>query len=345
MDSYLGISDILNLVNTTIQNYTQASYQALSGALAPTLQLLMVLYVMIFGIAHLTGRTPFDFWRTVKHFVVMVLVATFVTQWDCFALYFGNLFTDGPGKLMALMSNGSGDPNALLGQVMDQGILSANAINQMAGWSTLGFLVVGYSVFYMTLACVAYALYLLVLSKLALAILLGLAPFFFLFLLFEATRDFFTHYARQVFNFALIPVFTSAVLGLMLKIPQVALARLQAVLATHSGHGGRECFFVLLSFLIVLLLLHQVTGFAAGVSGGGLHLHPGNASAFALGVAVSQMRRTARSTKSNLGRWGGLAVARLRPRGMPRKDAKPVGETPARRPVSDPSNPRAGKSS
>lgn len=30
MDSTLGISDILNLVNTTIQNYTQASYQALS---------------------------------------------------------------------------------------------------------------------------------------------------------------------------------------------------------------------------------------------------------------------------------------------------------------------------
>ncbi len=347
MDSYLGVSDILNWVNTTIQNYTHASYQALSGALAPTVKLLMALYVVIFGIAHLTGRMPFDFWRTVRHLLVMVLVTTFVTQWDFFALYFGNLFTDGPGKLMALMSNGSSDPNALLGQVMDQGIMTAFSINQMAGWSTLGFLIVGYSVFYMTLACVAYALYLLVLSKLALAILLGLAPFFFLFLLFDATRDFFTHYVRQVFNFALIPVFTAAVLGLMLKIPQIALSRLQAVLASHNGHGGRECFFVLLSFLIVLLLLHQVTGFAAGVSGGGLHLHPGNVSAFAFGVAASQMRRTARDGKSNLGQWGELASTPLRPVGrwmstMPHKAGRRIGQSLAKRRVSDDSNPTAG---
>jgi type IV secretion system protein VirB6 len=346
MDSYLGISDILNQVNATIQNYTQASYQALSGALAPTLKLLMVLYVMVFGISHLTGQMPFDFWRTVRHLLVMVLVTTFVTQWDFFALYFGNLFTDGPSKLMALVSNGS-NPNAMLGQVMDQGILSANAINQMAGWSTIGFLIVGYSVFYMTLACVAYALYLLVLSKLALAILLGLAPFFFLFLLFDATRDIFTHYARQVFNFALIPVFTSAVLGLMLKIPQVALARLQSVLVSHSGHGGRECFFVLLSFVIVLLLLHQVTGFAAGISGGGLHLHPGNVSAFALGVAASQLRRTAKGTKSNLGRLGQLVARPLRPvgqwmTGMPHRTDRPVIEKAGKAQGSDKSNPPSG---
>ena len=292
----------------------------------------------------MTGHMPFDFWRTVRHVVVMVLVTTFVTQWDFFALLFRQSLygrswqTDGFG-----VERRSGDPNVLLGQVMDQGIMSANSINQMAGWSTMGFLIVGYSVFYMTLACVAYALYLLVLSKLALAILLGLAPFFFLFLLFDATRDFFTHYARQVFNFALIPVFTSAVLGLMLQIPQVALTRLQTVLVSHSGHGGRECFFVLLSFVIVLLLLHQVTGFAAGISGGGLHLHPGNVSAFALGVAASQMRRTAKGGKSNLGQLGRLVAAPLRPvgrwiRGLPYKAGRRVGELLGKRRVGDKPN-------
>ena len=165
-------------------------------------------------------------------------------------------------------------------------------------------MIVSYSVFYMTLACVGYALYLLILSKLALAILLGLAPLFFLFLLFEVTQDFFKHYVRQVFNFALIPIFTAAVLGLMLQIPQGALTRLQQVLISHSGHGGRECFFVLLSFFVVLLLLHQVTGFAAGVSGGGLHLHPGNVASFALGAMVSQMHPIGKHGKTKLGKWG-----------------------------------------
>jgi type IV secretion system protein VirB6 len=302
MDSYLGISNILSLVDAAIQNYTQSTYQALSGALAPTMKLLLILYVALFGAAHLTGRSPFDLWRTVKHLFVMVIVTAFVTQWDFFALYFGNVFTDGPAKLMAVIAGGSSDPNAMLGDVLNRGILAANAINHLAGFSTLGFLIVGYSIFYMTLFSVAYALYLLVLSKIALAILLGLAPLFFPLALFTTTRDFFSHYLKQVLNFALIPVFTSAVLVIMLKIPQQALIRLQAVVASHSGFGGRECVFVLLSFFIVLGLLHQVTGFAAGVSGGGLHLHPGGFAAVAAGLAVFAAQSSAKRMMKG-GKW------------------------------------------
>jgi type IV secretion system protein VirB6 len=294
MDSYLGLSNILNLVDASIQSYVQTTYQALSGALAPTLKLLMILYVIVFGIAHLTGHAPFDLWRTVKHVAVMVVVSAFVTQWSFFTVYFANLFTDGPGKLMAIISGGSADPNAMLGDVLDRGVMAANTINQTASVFTLGFLIVGYSVFYMTLIAVAYALYLLVLSKIALAILLGLAPLFFLFLLFERTRDFFVHYLRQVFNFALIPIFTAAVLSIMLKIPQQALIQLQTALAAHSGHGGLLCVYVLLSFFILLGLLHQVTGFAAGISGGGLHLHPGGFAALSAAVVVFGAQRGAK---------------------------------------------------
>lgn len=294
MDSYLGLSNILNLVDASIQSYVQTTYQALSSALAPTLKLLMMLYVIIFGIAHFTGRMPFDLWRTIKHFAVMVIVSAFVTQWDFFTIYFANLFTDGPGRLMAVISGGSSDPNAMLGDVLDRGVLAANAINQTASVFTLGFLIVGYSLFYMTLVSVAYALYLLVLSKIALAILLGLAPLFFLFLLFESTRDFFVHYLRQIFNFALIPIFTAAVLSIMLKIPQQALMQLQTALAAHSGHGGLLCVYVLLSFFILLGLLHQVTGFAAGISGGGLHLHPGGFAAMSTAIAVIAAQRGAK---------------------------------------------------
>ena len=310
MDSYLGLNNILGLVDSTISAYMQATYQSLSGSLALTLKLFMILYVAFFGVAHFTGQTPFDFWRTARHLLLMVLISSFVTRWDFFALYVGNIFTDGPGHLMAVVAGGSFDPNAMLGDVLNRGILAANDINHMAGWSTPGFLIVGYSVFYMTLISVGYALYLLVLSKIALGILLGLAPFFFLFLFFHATRDFFMHYVKQLFNFALIPVFTSAVLGLMLKIPQQALIQLHAVLISHSGHGGRECVFVLLSFFIVLGLLHQVTGFAAGVSGGGLHLHPGGFAALSTGLAVltaqrgvKRMVRTGRWARRTLRSW------------------------------------------
>ena len=317
MDSFLGLSNILTLTDKAVGAFTQSTYQTLSAALLPTLKLLMVLYIAIFGVAHLTGRAPFDLWRTARHLALMAVVAAFVTQWDTFALYVGNVFTNGPATLMGIIGQGNSGPNGLLGDVLDRGIMAANTINQMAGFSTLGFLIVGYSLFYMTLLCVGYALYLLILSKLALAILLGLAPMFFLFLLFDATRGFFTHYIRQVFNFALIPVFTSAVLSIMLKVPQQALIQLQNVLVSHNGHGGRECVFVLLSFFILLGLLHQVTGFAAGISGGGLHLHPGGFAAMTAGVALLASQRTVRQPAKWIYEGAQKSLRTLRQKGKP----------------------------
>jgi type IV secretion system protein VirB6 len=304
MDSFLGLHTILGWVDEATRDYTHATYQALSDALAPTLKLLMLAYIGLFGLAHITGRAQFDLWRTARHFLLMAMITAFVTRWDFFALYFGHLFTDGPARLMTLVSGGNHNPNELLENVLDRGILAANAINQMAGLSTLGFLIVGYSVFYMTLFCVSYALFLIVLSKCALAILLGLAPLFFLFLFFEHTREFFTHYLRQVLNFALIPLITAAVLGIMLRVPQQALIQLQRVLDSHSGHGGRECVFVLLSFLILLGLLHQVTGFAAGLSGGGLQLNPGSSAGWMSAGLIMAARGAAQRPAKMLSRYG-----------------------------------------
>jgi hypothetical protein len=80
----------------------------------------------------------------------------------------------------------------------------------------------------------------------------------------------------------------------MLKIPQQALIQLQTAIASHSGHGGLLCVYVLLSFFILLGLLHQVTGFAAGISGGGLHLHPGGFAAMSTAIAVIAAQRSAK---------------------------------------------------
>jgi len=71
MGSYLGISDIL-IWSTRRSRTIPGEYQALSGLCSDPSALDGPLR-HDFGIAHLTGRAPFDFWRTVKHFVVMVL--------------------------------------------------------------------------------------------------------------------------------------------------------------------------------------------------------------------------------------------------------------------------------
>src|SRR5207248_2816619 len=136
----------------------------------------------------------------------------------------------------------------------------------------------------------------LVLAKLALAVLLGLAPVFFLLLLFQSTRDFFTAYLRQVFNFAMIPVFTSGILSLSLKIVNDAITRLQATLASHTGHGGPDCVYALLCLAVLFMLLHQVMGLSSGVAGG-LQLSSGNVAGLAAAVGISKAQLHASDTK------------------------------------------------
>jgi len=328
LSAYKGLTtQILTQVDDSVRHYTHSTYQALGDVLSPTLNLALVLYVAFYGIGHLLGEIPFDLRRTVRQLLTAAIVTGIVSQWDFFSLYIGNVVTQGPGHLMGVISGVHGDPNAILSDVFERGILAANEINKSAGLSTLGFFIVGYSVFYMTVITVGYALYLIIMAKIALGILLGMAPLFGLFLLFEATREIFTHYLRQLFNFALIPLFTSAVLGIMLVIPQQALQHLQSVLASHSGRGGVECVFVLLSYGVLIGLLHQVTGFAGGISGGGLHLNPGVLPGLAGGLLSGALGRSGRSSSKQLAYWGRRAsqqARRLFERSLfKRKDVQP----------------------
>lgn len=302
------------MVDATVQNAIQSSYHALSAALGPTLQLLLVLYTAFFGVMHLTGRTTMDLWRTVQHLVVMVVISQFVTRWDFFALYIVDLFTQGPNALMSIVLDGKGSPNSILGEVLDRGIHSANTLITMAGFSTFGFWIVGFGLYFATLACVGYALYLFILSKIALGVLLGLAPLVALCYLFNATRDYCTRYLCQIVNFALVPILTAAILQMSLQIPQQALTRLEAVLASHSGFGGRECVFVFLAFFIVIGLLHQVTGIAASLSSG-LNLSPGN-----LASNVAQNARGLAGRGADLIKVSGkFLYNRARQRWLPKK--------------------------
>jgi len=294
-------------VDAAVQSYTHGTYQALNDVMAPALNLALILYVAFYGVAHLMGEIPFDIRRVVRQLVMAAIVTGIVFHWDYFSLFVVRVATQGPAQLMTIVAGTNGNPYEILSDVFERGIMSANEINKAAGLTTLGFLIVGYSVFYMTLLTVGYALYLLIMAKIALGILLALAPLFGIFLLFDATREIFVHYLRQIFNFALIPIFTSAVLGIMLVIPQQALIHLQQVLASHNGRGGVECVYVLLTYGVLIGLLHQVTGFAGGISGGGLHLNPGGLPGLAVGLIAGTLRKEERNNRKRAGGLGRLA--------------------------------------
>ena len=87
---------------------------------------------------------------------------------------------------------------------------------------------VGAVVFIGTVLMTGAALVLVILAKLALAVLLALGPVFIMLYLFSATRGFFEGWIRQLANFSLLIVLTFGVLALILKIIEPATAAFAA---------------------------------------------------------------------------------------------------------------------
>ena len=117
---------------------------------------------------------------------------------------------------------------------------------------------------------VGFVTFLLMLAKLAVAILLGVAPFFILLYLFDSTRSIFEGWLRQTISFALIPVITYSLLLLIISILDTAATTMLA-----ASDSSLTSLSSLAPYLLVMvasfLLATQILGIASGI-GGGLQL-------------------------------------------------------------------------
>jgi type IV secretion system protein VirB6 len=110
-----------------------------------------------------------------------------------------------------------------------------------------------------------YAMFLIALSSIALAVLLALGPLFFALLFFDATRRFFTAWIAQLANYGLITILTVMVAALLLKI-------VQSYAAQTAARGAAiltvDALNMMLIALLVFLVLRQVMPIASGLAGG-----------------------------------------------------------------------------
>jgi type IV secretion system protein VirB6 len=110
-----------------------------------------------------------------------------------------------------------------------------------------------------------YAMFLIALSSIALAVLLALGPLFIASLFFDATKRLFVAWISQLTNYALITVLTVLVAALLLQIVQSyatqTAARGTAIVTVDALH-------MVLVAVLVFLVLRQVMPIASGLAGG-----------------------------------------------------------------------------
>ncbi|MBS0341344.1 MAG: type IV secretion system protein [Proteobacteria bacterium] len=253
-------------LTSQLTDYIANKSAAAAGAIEPAVVTLATVYVMVWGFLSLTGRIQEPVWEGVKRIVFIGIVLGLGLRLWLFNSLIVDTFFIAPGQLAAVLA-GSNDPVGVIDTIWDRGGTVASNLWNKGGVlnGDFGFYLAGAIVYLIMGGVAVYTLFLLALSKLALALILAIGPVFICFLFFESTRRFFEAWIAQLANYALVAVLSTLVATLMLKVV--------SSYATQTAARGAaivtvDALNMVLCAALVLLVMRQVMSIASGLASG-----------------------------------------------------------------------------
>ena len=253
-------------LNGQLATYIGDNTARLASVLEPAIVTLATVYVMAWGYLHLTGKIDEPVVTGLKRILVMALILGVGLRLWLYNTLIVDTFYNAPAQLATAMV-GSTDPVATIDTIWERGGAVAGTLwaKAASSWSDIGFYIAGAVVWCLMGVLCVYAMFLIALSSIALAVLLALGPLFIALLFFDATKRFFAAWIAQLANYAFITVLTVMVAALLLQVVQSyatqTAARGTAILTVDALH-------MVLIAVLVFLVLRQVMPIASGLAGG-----------------------------------------------------------------------------
>jgi type IV secretion system protein VirB6 len=223
---------------------------------------------MAWGYLHLTGQIEEPLITGLKRIAVLALVLGACLRLWLYNTVIVDTFYNAPAKLAAAII-GAGDAVGTIDTIWSRGGEVAGFFWTNASghglFGDIGFYLSALVVWiFIGLLCV-YAMFLIALSNIALAVLLALGPLFIAGLLFDSTRRFFSAWLAQLANYGLITILTVMVGTLLLQIVQSYATQ---TAARGSAIQAVDAINMVLVAALAFLLLRQVMPLASGLAGG-----------------------------------------------------------------------------
>jgi type IV secretion system protein VirB6 len=252
-------------LNGQLATYIGDNTARLAAVLEPAIVTLATVYVMAWGYLHLTGKIDEPVLTGLKRILAMALILGVGLRLWLYNTLIVDTFYHAPAQLAAAMV-GSTDPVGTIDTIWESGGAVAGNLWTKAGFPfDLGFYIAGAVVWCLVGLLCVYAMFLIALSTIALAVLLALGPLFIASLFFDATKRFFAAWIAQLANYALITVLTVMVAALLLRV-------VQAYAAQTAARGAAiftvDALNMMLMVVLVFLVLRQVMPIASGLAGG-----------------------------------------------------------------------------
>jgi type IV secretion system protein VirB6 len=219
----------------TSQGYLDSAAETQFGAVAATVGTILVLGTtlvvilvcvnMIYQVRAMDGRTAF--WLAVK----IGLIGVFATNWvqfNAFSSAILNGIDSIAGALVASVGGGTPGPSGTFAEEFDRLIAelgeylnaAGSELNWMAGalLDVLGVLLLS--------ILGGLAAFILVASRLMIALLIGIAPVMIFLTLFEVTKDYFARWLSALISFAIYPIVVAGVFATITGVSSALIGEL-----------------------------------------------------------------------------------------------------------------------
>ncbi|MGO8856019.1 MAG: type IV secretion system protein [Steroidobacteraceae bacterium] len=251
-------------LNGQLATYIGDNTARLAGVLEPAVVTLATVYVMVWGYLHLTGKIDEPLVTGLKRIILLALVLGVGLRLWLYNTLIVDTFYDAPAQLAAAVIGGA-DPIGTIDAIWERGGTVAGNLWLKGGLGDLGYYLAGAVVWSLIGLLCVYAMFLIALSSIALAVLLALGPLFIAALFFDATRRFFSAWIAQLANYGLVTILTVMIAALLLQV-------VQSYAAQTAARGAAiltvDALNMVLIAVLVFLVLRQVMPIASGLAGG-----------------------------------------------------------------------------
>jgi len=289
---------LIESTDTTIVDYVFGAWEQFNAVGNRWITGLMVIFIAVCGYLILVGKLEVSLPALFPEILKLFLVYILVTNAGLLGQTVYELFIQIPETVgNFLISNATGgskeDINGSVTDLWKIGTEAATKIFDKHGWRGWLFGIIVYVAITFYIVCTAFVL---ILSKLAISILLALAPFFIALYLFSSTKPFFEGWLRQTATFALVPILLYALLGLLLVIIDGTAKQISDATRLETLQLGIIAPFVV-KLIVASLLTTQVLSWAASICGGFALATQGAFHKTGRGTALASTAIAARSAR------------------------------------------------
>lgn len=261
---------VFTYVDNVCTTYIGSSVSAVSTAIAPAAFLLLGVYVALWGLASMRGLIQEQVMETVTRAIKIGVILGLAFSIGTYNVYITDTFFNQPTQLANVLTHHTSNASAItaLDDILNKGFAIGKAFWDKGGvlMGDFGMYIVAILVWGVTIIVTAYGCFLIVLAKIALAILIGLGPLFIISLLFQATGNFFNSWIQQLSNYAILIILVIAANVFVIDLFQQAASPGLTNIASSAQMD--KIFPFLITGALSLLVLAQLPQIAAGLAGG-----------------------------------------------------------------------------